>query len=108
MSITDTLEADFADVRAGVADISAKVEEFAVSKLPAATADLKKLEALAGTPVGESLLAALHVPADAITEAVVPLINWLAKAYPKTDAAAEPADQAAPADPAMGEQPAAA
>jgi hypothetical protein len=85
MSLVTTLEADFADVRA-------KVEEFATSKLPAAIEDAKKLE---GNPVVDALLAAAHVPVNALS-IVVDVLNGLAAIYPR------PAD-AAPADPAMGQ-----
>lgn len=58
-----------------------------------------KVEALEGNPVVDALLAAAHVPANALT-IVVDVLNGLASIYPKPDA---------PADPAMGQpEPAAA
>jgi hypothetical protein len=96
MSLITTLENDAADLRA-------HVEEFITSKLPAATADLKKLE---GNPVVDALLNAVHVPAPAL-DVVVGMINSLAGLFPKPVEAA-PVDvaqpvEAAPADMAMPE-----
>lgn len=88
MSLISTLETDFEDVRA-------KVVEFAETKLPAATADLKKLETLLGNPAVDALFAAAHVPIEAIAGLVVPVIDGLAALYQKP--AAAPAEQAVPA-----------
>lgn len=91
MSLVSTLETDFEDVRA-------KVEEFAKDKLPAGLADAKKL---AGNPVVDALLAAVHVPAEALSM-VVGVIGKLEELYaPENDSQAP----AAPSDPAMGSQP---
>lgn len=97
MSILTTLETDFEDVRA-------KVETFAKDKLPAALADAKKLEGLAGNPVVDALLGAVHVPAEALSMAVS-IINGLEELYKPETAVAAPADVQAAADPAMGSQP---
>lgn len=88
MSLLDSVEADFEDVRA-------KVEEFATSKLPAALEDAKKL---AGNPVVVSLLSAVHVPTEALSM-VVGVIEKLEELYkPETDSPAP----VVTADPAMG------
>jgi uncharacterized protein HemX len=109
VSIVNTLEADGEEVLAHVTD-------YFRNKVPAATADLKEVEALAGTAVAQALprlaqaLAGIaHVPAGAVTsllvpafEALVPVIEGLGRLYPKPEAAA-PAAVDAQADPAMGD-----
>ena len=88
MALIATLETDAEELRA-------QVEEFVKSKLPAATADLKKLEGLASNPVVLSLLNAVHVPSEALTMAVK-VIDGLEDLYkPETPVAA-------PAAPAAG------
>lgn len=94
MSLIATLENDAADLRA-------HVEEFITSKLPAATADLKKLE---GNPVIDALLAAVHVPAPAL-DVVVGMINSLAGLFPKPVETAAPVEMGQPAEAAHMPQP---
>jgi hypothetical protein len=91
MSVISTFEAD-------AEEALAKVQELVREKLPTALADTKKL---AGNPVVDALLSAVHVPAEALSMAVT-VINQLEELY-KPETAAQ-----SPADPAMGDQPAAA
>ena len=94
MALIATLENDAAELRA-------KVEEFVTAKLPAVTDDLKKLEGLKDNPVVLALLAAVHVPVEALGGPVA-VLNELEKLY-KPDTAiaapAAPAEAAAPAEP---------
>ena len=89
MALIATLETDAEELRA-------QVEEFVKAKLPAATADLKKLEGLIGNPVVLSLLNAVHVPSEALAMAVK-VIDGLEDLYRPETAVAAPA---APAEPA--------
>ena len=93
MSLESTIEADFAEV-------AAKVREFGETKLPAALADTKKL---AGNPVVDALLSAVHMPAEALTMAVT-VINQLEELYKPESVSQAPVQ----ADPAMGTPPAVA
>jgi hypothetical protein len=72
-----------AAVETEIHHLAAKAKQLEEEVLPSVTADAQKAEALLASPAAEALLAALHVPADAILNAVVPVINWLASAYEK-------------------------
>jgi hypothetical protein len=85
VSLLATIEAD-AEQALG------EVQKLVREKIPAAVADAKSLE---GNPVVDALLAAAHVPVNALS-IVVDVLNGLANIYPKPD-------PAAPADPAMGQ-----
>ena len=98
MALIATLETDAEALRA-------KVEEFVKSKLPAATDDLKRLEAIAGNPVVLSLLNAVHVPTEALAMAVK-VIDGLEDLYKPETAVAAPAAPAVPEVPAAPAEPA--
>ena len=68
-----------AEVKAELKDLAAKAE--GIDEAAAA-----KVEQLEGNPVVDSLLAAAHVPANALS-IVVDVLNGLASIYPKPDAA---------------------
>lgn len=89
-TLETTIEADFEKVKTKLAEGVQMVEDFASSKLPAATATINKL---AGNPVVDALLSAVHVPVGALT-AAVHVIEDLEELYkPDTDTQtpAEPA-----------------
>ena len=84
-NIAGTLEADFEKVKTKFDEAKAEVEGFAATKLPAVLDTAKKLD---GNPVVDALLAAVHVPAEALDMAVK-VINGLEELYkPETGAAA--------------------
>lgn len=91
MSIISSFEAD-------AEQALATVQNLVREKLPIALADTKKL---AGNPVVDALLAAVHVPAEALSMAVS-VINQLEELYKPETGSQSPADP----DPAMGSQPA--
>lgn len=80
-----------------IATVKQDIKELAAKAEGLDEAAAAKVEQLEGNPVVDSLLAAAHVPSNALS-IVVDVLNGLAAIYPKPDAA--------PADPAMG-QPAA-
>ena len=94
-----------AELEADAAELRAKVGEFVQTKLPAATEDLKKLEGVAENPVVLSLLAAMHVPAEALPM-VVKVIDELEKLYAPETAVAAPPEPAVPEVPAAPAEPA--
>lgn len=84
-----------------IADLKQDAKNLAAKFEGIDEAAASKVEALEGNPVVDALLAAAHVPVNALQMAV-DLLNGLAAIYPKPDAAA-------PADAAMGQpEPAAA
>lgn len=99
MSIIDTIEADYEEVRATLETARTKAEAFATDKLTPVLEDAKKL---ASNPVAAALLRAVHVPPEALTMAVS-VIDGLEELYKPETASQAPAEVAAPADPVMGQ-----
>jgi hypothetical protein len=77
-----------------ITEVKAELKSLAAKAEGIDEAAVGKVEALEGNPVVDALLAAVHVPVNALS-IVVDVLNGLAAIYPK------PAD--APADPAMGQ-----
>lgn len=94
MSLVSTLEADYEKVKA-------EVEAFGKDKLGPAAEEAKKIEPILSNKLVDAFLTAAHVPVSAIEGLLIPAINWLSDAYAPETAAPTPAD------PAMGDQPAA-
>lgn len=84
------------DLKTAAHDLAAKAADFETNILPAAAS---KLSALEGNPVVDSLLAAVHVPPEALTP-VVHLIDDLEGLYNPDDTTTP----AAPAQPAPDTQ----
>ena len=76
-----------------VAEVKQDIKNLAAKAEGLDEAAAAKVEQLEGNPVVDSLLAAAHVPSNALS-IVVDVLNGLASIYPKPDA---------PADPAMGQ-----
>ena len=79
MSLIQTIESD--GERA-----LAVVEELVRTKLPAAVADAKKIEPVLSNNLVDAFLQAAHVPVGAIEALLIPSINFLANAFPASDA----------------------
>lgn len=78
-----------------ITEIKTELHDLAVKAEGIDEAVAGKVEALQGNPVVDALLAAAHVPVNALS-IVVDVLNGLAAIYPKPDPAAA-------ADPAMGQ-----
>lgn len=78
-----------------IAEVKSELKSLAAKAEGIDEAAAGKIEALEGNPVVDALLAAAHVPANALG-IVVNVLDGLAEIYPKPDPAAA-------ADPAMGQ-----
>ena len=95
-----------ADIENEIRTLAEHAKRIEAEVLPAALDGLKKLEGLVGNPAVDAVLAATHVPVEALAKVVAVAINGLEDIYTPETAVAAPAAPAVPEVPGAPAEPA--